>query len=58
MAKYSVTHICGCTVAHDLYGWAEEREAQKAKIASRDCPDCYRKKQAEKAAEESREMGL
>ena len=52
MAKYDVTHSCGCTVTHQIYGTNShgERERKAAWLAERPCWECLKKSKAEAAA--------
>lgn len=52
MAKYTVTHICGHTQTHDLFGPGKERERKQAWLKTTDCKDCYAaaQREARKAA--------
>ena len=52
MAKYDVTHSCGCTVTHQICGTNVhgERERKAAWLAERPCWECLKKSKAEAAA--------
>lgn len=45
MAKYTVTHNCGHTETHDLFGPGKERERKIAWLETTDCKDCWLKSQ-------------
>mgnify|MGYP001300181306 FL=1 len=47
MAKYDVTHSCGHTQEHDLFGPHKERESKIDWLAGTLCSDCYAAKLAE-----------
>lgn len=40
MAQYGVTHSCGHTHTHQLYGKHTERERRIAWLSTQDCPEC------------------
>ena len=48
MAKYQVTHSCGCTETHQLYGKQKDRDSKIEWLEGTLCRKCYR---AEKAKE-------
>lgn len=58
--KYTITHTCGHTEEHQIYGTNAhgERDRKIAWLETTLCPECYRKEQAEKAAAEASESGL
>jgi hypothetical protein len=51
MAKYDVTHSCGHTATHQIYGPGKERERKLDWLSTTLCYDCYAtKRDAERAA--------
>ena len=60
MSIYKITHSCGHTVEHQIYGTNVhgEREKKAAWLESRLCYDCYKQAEAEKAAKASEDANL
>lgn len=58
MAKYHITHACGCAVTHNLVGTNVngERERKAEWLASRLCAECYRREQNEQAAAANKDL--
>lgn len=58
MAKYNITHSCGCERTYNLYGKHTERDRKIAWLAGQECPACRRKaeEEAAKAATEGMEL--
>lgn len=58
MAKYDITHSCGHTITHQICGTnvRGERDSKKTWLESRDCSECYRKAQADKAAADNQDL--
>jgi len=52
--RYTVTHSCGHTATHNLYGSSREREWRLTRLASEPCLECRNKA----AAEANRQQGL
>lgn len=55
MAQYGITHSCGHTATHQIYGTNShgERERKAAWLESRDCTDCWKAQQERERAEAS-----
>jgi hypothetical protein len=53
MAKWTITRACRHTETHQLYGPGADREKRAEWLKSTPCTDCYRKEQAERAAEQT-----
>ena len=65
MAKYQVTHSCGHTVTHQLYGKNSERERKIEWMEGKLCADCYkaqkdleRKQANERSADLASDLGF
>lgn len=55
MAKYNITHSCGHTQEHNLFGKHSGfggRDSKKEWLAGKPCTDCWKKEKAEEAAKE------
>lgn len=48
MAVHKVTHCCGHTVFHNLFGKFEDREKRAEWLEDQLCPDCWKKQRQEK----------
>ena len=42
MAQYTVSHACGHTQTHQLYGKTVDRQSRAEWLATQDCTECYR----------------
>ena len=53
MAKYTITHSCGHTVEHQIYGTNAhgERDRKIAWLESTPCSECYKAEKMEKTAQ-------
>ena len=47
MAKYTVTHSCGHTQTHDLFGPGKDRERKIAWMENQPCTDCWKAEKRE-----------
>lgn len=58
MAKYTITHTCGCERTYNLIGKHTDRERKIAWLEQQQCPDCRRQAEDEaaKAATEGMEL--
>lgn len=56
MARYDITHTCGCTITHQIYGKVSERAGREEWLAEQPCKECRYKAQNEAAAEANRDM--
>ncbi len=45
MAKYSITHACGHTCTHQLFGPGKDRDRKEQWLSERLCTDCWREAQ-------------
>lgn len=61
MAKYDVTHACGCTHTHQIIGPHKERDKRIASLEMQKCADCWqaeKEEDARKTAEANAAKGL
>lgn len=58
MAKYEVTHSCGHTETHQLFGKVKDREWRISKMEGELCTACFRAKQEAEAKELEAELEL
>jgi hypothetical protein len=58
MAKYTVTHACGHTVTHALFGAYRDREKKREWLKDGLCSDCYREEQTRLAQAQAEQQGL
>lgn len=60
MATFTITHACGDTVTHKIFGTNAngERQKQAEYLSTRLCSDCYKKAQTEQAQKENQQNGL
>jgi hypothetical protein len=53
MAKYDVTHSCGCTATHQIAGPHSERDKRIAYLETQKCTECWKADNAAKAAQDA-----
>ena len=58
MAKYTITHSCGCERTYNIIGKHTDRESKIKWLSEQDCPDCKRKAEEEAAKEATEGMEL
>lgn len=58
MAKYTVTHACGHTAEHQLFGKESDRQSRLAWLRTTDCRDCYKAGQAAELSAKVAEIGV
>jgi hypothetical protein len=54
MAKFQITHSCGHTVMHQLYGPVKDRQGKADWLAERPCYECYQAERAREREEQNR----
>lgn len=57
MAKYTIEHSCGHTVAHQIYGPVKGRDKQAERLGLQLCEACYRAKRDTDLADAGRQAG-
>jgi len=60
MAKYTITHSCGHTVEHQIYGSNSkgERDRKIAWLEAHVCSECYKVEKMEKAAQTNSDANM
>lgn len=58
MAKYHITHACGCTITHQLCGPTKDRARKESWLESQPCRECERKAINEASAARAEAAGL
>jgi len=53
MAKYTINHSCGHQEVVDLGGKVKDRESRAEWLERQDCKDCWKAKEAAKAARDA-----
>jgi|GEM_PF-4430364 len=58
MGKVTITHSCGCTKVHNLFGKLAERDRLAERLRNQPCADCARRAEIQRAKDAADHEGL